>query len=229
MEQENQKIILKVENIHKSYPTGKASELRVIKGIDMEIRHGEILAIIGPSGVGKSTLLHILGALDRPNQGKVTVGTTDVFSMGEQDISNFRNRLIGFVFQFHHLLPEFTALENVSMPGLIARKNSILVYEKARMLLEEVGLKERMEHRPRELSGGEQQRVAFARSLINDPLLILSDEPSGNLDLANSTSLHELIWELVREKHKTIVVVTHNRELASKADRIVELYDGRIK
>ncbi len=229
MDQENQKIILKAENIHKSYPTGKASELKVIKGIDMEIRHGEILAIIGPSGVGKSTLLHILGALDRPNQGKVTVRTTDVFSMGEQDISNFRNRFIGFVFQFHHLLPEFTALENVSMPGLIARKNPILVYEKARMLLEEVGLKERMEHRPRELSGGEQQRVAFARSLINDPLLILSDEPSGNLDLSNSTSLHKLIWELVREKHKTIVVVTHNRELASKADRIVELYDGRIK
>ncbi len=221
--------ILAAVNIHKSYAMGKSSELKVLKGIDMEIYQGEILAIIGPSGVGKSTLLHILGALDRPKTGSVRIGDTDVFNMGDQQLAGFRNKRVGFVFQFHHLLPEFTALENVAMPGLIARRNSKEVYQTARELLEEVGLEERMEHRPRELSGGEQQRVAFARSLVNDPVLVLADEPSGNLDLTNSTALHELIWNLVQKKKKTFVVVTHNRDLAAQADRIIELYDGRIK
>jgi len=221
--------ILAAVNIHKSYPMGKSSELKVLKGIDMDIYQGEILAIIGPSGVGKSTLLHILGALDRPKTGSVRIGDTDVFSMGDQQLAGFRNKRVGFVFQFHHLLPEFTALENVAMPGLIARRNSKEVYQTARELLEEVGLEERMEHRPRELSGGEQQRVAFARSLVNDPVMVLADEPSGNLDLTNSMALHELIWNLVQKKKKTFVVVTHNRDLAAKADRIIELYDGRIK
>ena len=221
--------ILAADNIHKSYPMGRSSELKVLKGIDMEIYQGEILAIIGPSGVGKSTLLHILGALDRPKTGNVRIGHTDIFSMGDQQRASFRNKSVGFVFQFHHLLPEFTALENVAMPGLIARRNSKEVYQKARELLEEVGLQERMEHKPRELSGGEQQRVAFARALVNDPVLVLADEPSGNLDLTNSIALHELIWNLVQKKNKTFVVVTHNRDLASQADRIIELYDGRIK
>ena len=208
---------------------GKSLELEVLKGIDLDIHEGEILAIIGPSGVGKSTLLHILGALDRPGFGRVTLETTDVFSMGDVQLASFRNRMVGFVFQFHHLLPEFTAVENVAMPGLISRQDVRKTYQKARELLEDVGFKDRMDHKPRELSGGEQQRVAFARSLVNDPVLVLADEPSGNLDLANSTTLHELMWELVREKNKTFVVVTHNRELASQADRIVELYDGRVK
>ena len=229
MVENERKKILAAENIHKSYPMGKSMELQVLKGIDMEIRQGEILAIIGPSGVGKSTLLHILGALDRPNTGNVRINATDVFTMGDRQLAGFRNRTVGFVFQFHHLMPEFTALENVAMPGLIARQNSRQIYQKARDLLEEVALQDRMEHRPRELSGGEQQRVAFARSLINDPTIVLADEPSGNLDLTNSTALHQLIWDLVRQKEKTFVVVTHNRELATQADRIIELYDGRIK
>lgn len=221
--------ILSAEKIHKSYPMGKSLELKVLKGIDLEIQEGEILAIIGPSGVGKSTLLHILGALDRPNQGRVMLDSTNVFTMNDHRLAHFRNRMIGFVFQFHHLLPEFTALENVAMPGLISRHELKEVYRNAENLLEEVGLKDRLDHKPRELSGGEQQRVAFARSLMNDPVLVLADEPSGNLDLANSTTLHELMWGLVRERNKAFVVVTHNKELASQADRKIELYDGRIR
>jgi len=224
-----QKTILSAEQIHKSYSMGRFLNLNVLKGIDLEIFEGEILAIVGKSGVGKSTFLHILGALDRPTRGRVILDSVDVFSMEDIKLAGFRNQRVGFVFQFHHLLPEFTALENVAMPGLIARMNPEDVYANAENLLIEVGLKERMDHKPRELSGGEQQRVAFARSLVNDPLLVLADEPSGNLDLANSNSLHELIWELVREKNKTFVVVTHNKELATQADRVIELYDGKIK
>lgn len=223
------KTILRAENIHKSYPVGKSSELKVLKGIDLKIRKGEILAIVGPSGVGKSTLLHILGALDKPTMGKIVVDSIDVSSMNERRLASFRNKMVGFVFQFHHLLPEFTAIENVAMPGLISRKNPREVYQKAEELLEEVGLKDRMNHRPGELSGGEHQRIAFARALINNPVVVLADEPSGNLDMANSIALHELMWELVREKNTTFVIVTHNKELASQADRIIELYDGRIK
>jgi len=222
-------VIITAERIHKSYPVGKSSELKVLKGIDLKINKGEILAIIGPSGVGKSTLLHIIGGLDKPTMGKIIVDSTDVSLMKKYQLAAFRNRMIGFVFQFHHLLPEFTALENVAMPGLISRKNPREVFQKAEELLEEVGLKDRMNHRPGELSGGEQQRIAFARSLVNDPIIVLADEPSGNLDMANSIALHELMWKLVREKNTTFVIVTHNKELASQADRIIELYDGKIK
>ncbi|HEX9935094.1 MAG TPA: ABC transporter ATP-binding protein [bacterium] len=208
---------------------GKNLHLDVLKGIDMDIRSGEILAIMGPSGVGKSTLLHILGGLDRPTQGSVIFDDKDIFRSNDEMLARFRNQYIGFVFQFHHLLPEFTALENVAMPSLIRRRNPKDVFTKAKKLLAEVDLKQRLQHKPRELSGGEQQRVAFARALINDPVLILADEPSGNLDMTNSLALHRLIWNLVRRKGKTFAVVTHNEELAARADRVVRLYDGKIK
>jgi len=226
---EKREILLNAEKISKSYPMGKSLHLEVLKSIDLEIYRGEILAIMGPSGVGKSTLLHILGALDKPSSGKVFLKGTDVFSMKKEQLSQFRNRQIGFVFQFHHLLPEFSALENVAMPALIARYEKSTVFRTAERLLEEVGLEDRMEHKSSELSGGELQRVAFARSLMNDPALVLSDEPSGNLDLKNSQALHKLMWKLVKEKQKTFVIVTHNLDLAASADRIIELYDGRIK
>ncbi len=227
--QDKKPTLLIAENIEKSYSMGKASELKVLKGLDIQIKQGEIVAIVGPSGVGKSTLLHILGILDRPTQGKVTINSVDIFSMGDQQLAQFRNKEIGFIFQFHHLLPEFSALENVAMPALIARLSRKDAFDRASQLLAEVGLSERLNHRPRELSGGEQQRVAFARSLVNEPALVLADEPSGNLDLNNSQALHELIWELVRQKQKTFVVVTHNKDLAARADKVIELYDGRVK
>ncbi len=224
-----QNAFFQVSNIHKSYPMGKSMELKVLKGITLEIDTGEIVAVIGPSGVGKSTLLHILGALDRPSSGQVIIDGKNIFDMNNDRLALFRNKTVGFVFQFHHLLPEFTALENVSMPGLIARKRPRDVFMRARQLLGQVGLEDRINHKPRELSGGEQQRIAFARALINDPAIVLADEPSGNLDLANATALHTLMWQLVEETRKTFVVVTHNQELARQAHRIVELYDGRVK
>jgi lipoprotein-releasing system ATP-binding protein len=223
------KSVLCARHIHKRYDMGKKLHLDVLKGIDMDIRSGEILAIMGPSGVGKSTLLHILGGLDRPTQGSVIFDDKDIFLSNDEMLARFRNQYIGFVFQFHYLLPEFTALENVAMPSLILRKNPKDVFIKAKKLLAEVDLKQRLQHKPRELSGGEQQRVAFARALINDPVLILADEPSGNLDMTNSQALHHLIWNLVRQKGKTFAVVTHNEELAARADRVVRLHDGKIK
>lgn len=203
--------------------------LEVIKGINLDILKNEILAVVGMSGAGKSTLLHILGALDRPTDGQVSIDGTDIFAMKEQPLAHFRNQQIGFVFQFHHLLPEFTAVENVAMPGLIARAGKDKVMQRAADLLKEVGLEKRLHHKPRELSGGELQRIAFARALVNNPVLVLADEPSGNLDLGNSVLLHGLMWDLVRKKNKTLVVVTHNKELAESADRVIELFDGRIK
>jgi len=221
--------ILKTENVFKTYTMGK-SHIEVLKGINLEIYEGEIVAIMGPSGVGKSTLLHILGALDRPTSGTVQIKDIDnIFSYNEYDLAQFRNLSIGFVFQFHHLLPEFSALENVMLPAMITNKNQDAIAERAKMLLDEVGLSARFDHRPGELSGGEQQRVAVARALINSPQLVLADEPSGNLDLTSSQSLHRLIWDLNNRKNQTIIIVTHNMELANRADRIIELFDGKIK
>ena len=221
-------LVLKASGLQKSYTMGTA-QLDVLKGIDMEIKKGEIITIVGPSGVGKSTLLHILGALDRPNGGRVEIDSTDIFQFDDEKLARFRNARIGFVFQFHHLLPEFTALENVMMPGLIAAKDFKGVEVRAASLLKEVGLEERMYHRPGELSGGEQQRVAVARALVNDPLLVLADEPSGNLDRENGENLHQLIWNLSRTKEQTFVIVTHNEKLTAKADRVIQLIDVRVK
>ncbi len=208
---------------------GRSSTLHVLKGIDLNICEGEIVAVIGPSGVGKSTLLHIIGALDRPSEGKVELDGVDIFSYDDLRLAKLRNKTIGFVFQFHHLLPEFTALENVMLPGMIAGDSKNKLLERAQSLLSEVGLQERAHHRPSELSGGEQQRVAVARALINQPRLILADEPSGNLDVHTAESLHQLIWQLSRQHRQTFVIVTHNRELAERSHRVVELYDGQIK
>jgi len=183
---------------------------------------------VGPSGVGKSTLLHILGALDRPTRGEVFLNDTAVFTMDDNALARFRNQTVGFVFQFHHLLPEFTALENVAMPALILGRNPEDSFSRAAQLLREFGLGHRLEHKPSELSGGEQQRVAVARALMNEPEIVLADEPSGNLDVKSSEALHELLWTLAHEKGQTIVVATHNMKLAERSDRIVELYDGRI-
>ncbi|MBD3289649.1 ATP-binding cassette domain-containing protein [candidate division KSB1 bacterium] len=224
----NSNRLLVVQDLHKSYHLEK-SEIRVLKGVTMEVLEGEIVAIVGPSGVGKSTLLHIVGALDRPTSGQVFINDVNIFTYNDVDLARFRNQSIGFVFQFHHLLPEFSALENVMMPALISGNEDGNIRQHAMHLLNEVGLAHRARHRPGELSGGEQQRLAVARSLINSPMLILADEPSGNLDKASSQSLHRLFWDLNNRINQTIIIVTHNIDLAQRADRIVELSDGRIK
>lgn len=223
------KILLQTENLHKSYPAGRSSTLEVLKGIDLEIHEGEIITIIGPSGVGKSTLLHLIGGLDRPSAGRVLVDGGDISGYDDARLASFRNRVIGFVFQFHHLLPEFTALENVMMPGLVSRQDKKALNQRARQLLASVGLSDRLHHRPKELSGGEQQRVAVARALINSPRLLLADEPSGNLDTESAQALHDMLWDVSRQLRQTLVVVTHNRDLAGRSDRIIELVNGRIK
>ena len=224
---ENGKILV-TKNLHKTYQMGRTS-IPVLQGIDLEINQAQIVAIVGPSGVGKSTLLHILGTLDRPSEGNVTIEGTDVFKFDEKKLADFRNRTVGFIFQFHHLMPEFTALENVMMPGLIAGKPKKRITDRAKSLLTEVGLEHRVNHRPGELSGGEMQRVAVARALMNDPKLIFADEPSGNLDRAASDALHELLWNLSRKDKRTLIIVTHNHELAENADKVVEICDGSIK
>ncbi|MBX7151335.1 ABC transporter ATP-binding protein [bacterium] len=221
------KAVIEAVDIYKSYVMGK-SELLVLKGVNLRIAEGEIVTVIGPSGVGKSTLLHILGALDKPTRGHIEIDGVPVATMNDEQMAQLRNERIGFVFQFHHLLPEFTALENVLMPALIAGKKGSDISKRAEELLKNVGLGERLTHRPGELSGGEQQRVAVARALMNRPRLVLADEPSGNLDRESSESLHNLIFELSKKYQQTFVIVTHNEQLAERSDRVIKMFDGRI-
>jgi len=220
--------LLTGENIWKEYPMGKNLTLPVLKGVDIEIRHGEFVVIVGPSGSGKSTLLHILGGLDRPTDGIVKLGDKNVFAQTEDKLAVFRNRSLGFIFQFHHLLPEFSALENVCMPALIAGKTIKEATPRAQILLEQVGLADRAGHKPNELSGGEQQRVAVARALMNNPKLVLADEPSGNLDEENGLSLHRLLVHLSEEFGMTFVVATHNFDLTRRAHRVLRLSEGKL-
>jgi lipoprotein-releasing system ATP-binding protein len=222
-------MLLEAVDIQKTYITGKDTSLTVIQGVSLSITTGEIIAIVGPSGAGKSTLVHILGLLDRPTRGDVLFEGRPVTTLRDEELSTIRNRNIGFVFQFHHLLPEFTALENTLMPALIAGKTIKQETERAEFLLAEVGLADRMQHKPSELSGGEQQRVAVARSLMNSPKIIFADEPSGNLDSENAQKLHSLIFDLRAKYNQSFVIVTHNTDLASRADRIVTLVDGKIR
>lgn len=206
----------------------KYNNLEILKGIDVEISEGEIVSIVGSSGAGKTTLLTILGTLDRPTSGELTIAGTNVHSLNDTKLATFRNLNIGFVFQFHHLLPEFNALENICIPALIAKTNKKEAEKKAEELLEYLGLSSRKLHKPSELSGGEQQRVAVARALINSPKVVFADEPSGNLDSTTAKELHQLFFDLRKAYNQTFVIVTHNSELANMADRKLEMKDGKI-
>lgn len=215
--------MIKTRNIKKFY-----GDLQVLKGVDIEIKQGEIVSIVGSSGAGKTTFLQILGTLDLPDEGHIFFNSEDVSQLNKKQLALFRNKNVGFIFQFHHLLPEFTALENVCLPGFIANKNKKETQEKALKLLNRLGLGNRANHKPNQLSGGEQQRVSVARALINDPKLILADEPSGNLDSQNAKELHQLFFDLRNEFNQTFVIVTHNEELAEMADRKLTMKDGII-
>jgi lipoprotein-releasing system ATP-binding protein len=230
--------MIKVVDLHKSFPISASSasggsggdkELPVLKGIHLEIPRGEMLTIVGASGVGKSTFLHILGTLERPSTGQILFDGLDLFRMSDPELAEFRNRRVGFVFQFHHLLPEFTALENAAMPGLIAGMSPQEAFKLADNMLAEVGLRGRLQHKPGELSGGEQQRVAVVRALLLEPQLVLADEPTGNLDTATGEEVFRLLRDLNQRKGITFVIVTHNEKLAAQADRIVKMVDGRIQ
>jgi len=220
--------VLEAQALSKTYVGGDGGQIVVLDGVDLQIARGEMVAIIGSSGAGKSTLLHLLGALDRPTSGRVLIDGRPLDGMADDAVSVLRNRTVGFVFQFHHLLREFTALENVMMPLRIAGTDEVQAQRRAMTLLERVGLGGRVHHRPGALSGGEQQRTAVARALAADPAVLLADEPSGNLDHHNSERLHELFTELAHELELGMVVVTHNRSLASRADRVLQLEDGRL-
>ncbi len=213
--------MLEARGLEKSY-----GALKVLKGVDLTVRKGEIVSIVGASGAGKSTLLHLLGTLDVPDRGTVMINQTNVFHQTANTLAAFRNRHIGFVFQFHNLLPEFSALENVMIPGFLSGKPDLEVKKRATDLLTELGLSDRMEHKPSELSGGEQQRTACARALMNAPDIILADEPSGNLDSKNARDLHELFFNLRNKMGQTFVIVTHNEDFANMADRKLEMKDG---
>ena len=222
------KSLVEAANIQKSfYPP--AGELKILKGVDLSIGAGEVLAIVGASGVGKSTFLHVLGTLDRPTSGNVFYDGKDVFTMDNTSLASFRNRTIGFVFQFHHLLPEFTALENVMIPGMISSAHPAELKSRAEELLNELGVLERKDHRPGELSGGEQQRVAVARALILNPKVVLADEPTGNLDTATGDDLFTLLLRLNKDKGITFVLVTHNESLAKRCHRVLKMVDGRFE
>ena len=220
--------VLSVEGLTKTYVGGDGGLITVFDGVDLEVARGEMVAVVGASGAGKSTLLHLLGALDRPTAGRVRIGGRALDGMNDDDVSTLRNRTVGFVFQFHHLLREFTALENVMMPLRIAGVSEPIATERAIALLERVGLGGRVHHRPSELSGGEQQRTAVARALVAEPQVVLADEPSGNLDHYNSERLHELFAQLAHELEVAMVVVTHNRALAARADRVLQLEEGKL-
>jgi lipoprotein-releasing system ATP-binding protein len=209
--------------IEKSY-----GNLHVLKGVDFEVQKGEIVAIVGPSGAGKSTLLHMIGTLDNPEKGEVNIEGINPAKLSARALADFRNKHIGFIFQFHHLLPEFTAIENVCIPGYIAGKPRSFIQPRAKEILSDLGLSARLDHKPSELSGGEQQRVAVARALINQPSVILADEPSGNLDTHNARDLHNLFFELRDRFNQTFIIVTHNEELAGMANRKLMMRDGRI-
>ncbi|MFD1003027.1 ABC transporter ATP-binding protein [Ohtaekwangia kribbensis] len=216
--------MLRATQVEKSY-----GQLKVLKGVDLEVNEGEVVAIVGASGAGKSTLLHILGTLDTPDRGQLFIHDKNVFSQSPKNLAAFRNKSIGFVFQFHNLLPEFTALENVLIPGLIANNtNEQAIRKRAEELLSMLGLSSRIHHKPSELSGGEQQRTAVARALINSPAIILADEPSGNLDSKNALELHGLFFQLRKELKQTFIIVTHNEELSKMADRRIEIKDGIV-
>jgi len=219
--------MITVTNLYKSFPMG-GQTLTVLKGVNLQIQRGELIAIVGASGAGKSTLLHIIGTLDRPTTGTVHFDGQDMFHMSEDEQAEFRNRRVGFVFQFHHLLPEFTALENTCMPALIQRRYQVDIEPDAIALLEEVGLGARLHHKPGELSGGEQQRVAVARALLQKPDLVLADEPTGNLDTHTGEALFAMMHELNKARGTTFVIVTHNDKLSAQADRIVHMQDGQI-
>lgn len=216
-------MVLQASNIYKSY-----GALEILKGVNVDIQRGEIVSIVGKSGAGKSTLLHILGTLDAADKGNLNIADTTIKSLKAKQLADFRNRQIGFVFQFHHLLPEFTALENVCIPGFIQGKSEAAVKQNATELLDYLGLSDRLTHKPSELSGGEQQRVAVARALINQPAVIFADEPTGNLDSAASQDMHRLIRQLRDDYRQTFVIVTHNKELANLSDRCLEMKDGLL-
>ena len=215
--------MIRVEDIHKSF-----GSLEVLKGVDLEIQKGEIVSIIGKSGAGKTTLLQIIGTLDRPDSGSVVIDGVDVFALKEKELADFRNRHIGFIFQFHQLLPEFNALENVMMPAMIARMSEKEAEQRAVQLLTELGMAERLTHKPNELSGGEKQRVAAARAMMMSPDVILADEPSGSLDESNKKELHKLLLQMREQYGQTIIIVTHDKELAEISNRIIEIKDGKI-
>ncbi len=218
---------IQVEGVSKSFQIG-SKVLQVLKKINLQIQERDMISIVGASGAGKSTLLHLLGALERPSEGNIRYDQVDIFCLNNTELANFRNQHIGFVFQFHHLLPEFTALENVMMPLLIRRMPRDIVYEKASKILQDVGLQARLHHRPGELSGGEQQRVAIARAIVNTPTVLFADEPTGNLDTKTGERINELLVRLNHETGIIIVLVTHNEKLAKTADRIIHMSDGEI-